>query len=229
MQPARTLVLNGGYAFALKGDGSCCAFVLVDQNAFANALFPATPTDTTTPIGAAENAGDMTTADLSTFLFPNTFLFDGTPDDCCVIGFHTYDLEPGSASNHWRERRYVVDYASWISPGIFSDPTFGDVSALSHELAEAFSDPFVGNATPWWLAPNGLCQNGLETGDVIEQLPNAQFPMTLNGFTYHPQNEALLPCFAGVAPSPAIHHAYSYPDTTVLTSPATSQNVGCSP
>jgi hypothetical protein len=72
--------------------------------------------DTTTPIGAAENAGDITTADLSTFLFPNAFLFEGTTANCCIIGFHTYDLESGSAANGWREKRSVLNYASWTLP-----------------------------------------------------------------------------------------------------------------
>jgi hypothetical protein len=226
----RTMVLiRGTYRFALNADGSCCAFVLIDGGAFVNAFFPATAADTSTPIGAAENAGDIRTRDLSTFLFPNAFLFNGDPNNCCVIGFHTYDLEPGGAANGFREKRYVLDYASWISPGIFADPTFGDISALSHELSETFNDPFVNNATPWWLAPNGLCQNNLETGDVIEGLANAQFPIILNGFTWHPQNEALLQWFAGVTPSSAISHAYSFPDTNVLASANVSQNAGCTP
>jgi hypothetical protein len=225
----RTMVLiRGTYRFALNADGTCCAFVLIDDQTFGPALFPATATDTTTPIGAAENAGDIRTKDISSFLFPNAFLYSNhDPNQCCVIGFHTYDVEPGGANNGFRERRYVVDYASWISPGIFGDPTFGDVSALSHEMTELFNDPFVNNATPWWLAPNGLCQNNLETGDVIEGLPNAQFPIILNGFTYHPQNEALLQWFAGATPSSAINHAYSYPDTTVLSVASTSQAPGC--
>jgi hypothetical protein len=226
----RTMVLiRGTYLFARNPDGSCCAFVLIDEGAFINAFFPATATDTSTPIGAAENAGDIRTRDLSTFLFPNAFLFSGSPNNCCVIGFHTYDLEPGGAANGFREKRYVLDYSSWISPGIFGDPTFGDISALSHELSETFNDPFVNNSTPWWLAPNGLCQNNLETGDVIEGLTNAQFPLVLNGFTWHPQNEALLQWFGGVTPSSAISHAYSYPDTNVLTSASVSQNAGCTP
>jgi hypothetical protein len=227
----RTMVLiRGTYRFALNPDGSCCFFVLVDILTFENALFPATASDTTTPIGAAENAGDIRTRDMSTFLFPNAFLyFNGDPTQCCVIGFHTYDLEPGGADNGFRERRYVVNYSSWISPGIFSDPTFGDITALSHEMAETFNDPFVNNATPWWLAPNGLCQNNLETGDVIEGLPNAQFPVVLNGSTWHPQNEALVQWFVGVTPSSAISGAYSYPDTNVLTSANVSQNFACTP
>jgi hypothetical protein len=227
--PARTMVLiRGTYQFGLKADGTL-RFVLVDEGTFINALFPPTATDTTTIMGAVENSGEIKTTDFSTFLFPDTYLFEGgNPNNCCVLGFHSYDVEPGSAANKWREKRYVMAYASWISPGIFGGG-FQDVTALSHEVAETFNDPFVNNATPWWLAPFGLCQNNLETGDVIEGMANATTPITLNGFTYHPQNEALLPWFAGVSPSPAIDHAYSYPDTTLLTSAAVSQNPGCTP
>jgi hypothetical protein len=226
--PARTMVLiRGTYQFGANPDGSL-RFVLVDEGTFVNALFPPTATDTTTIMGAVENSGEIRTTDLSTFLFPNTFLYVGTPANCCILGFHSYDVEPGNAANKWREKRYVMDYASWISPGLFTGG-FEDVTALSHELAETFNDPFVNNFTPWWLAPFGLCQNNLETGDVIEGMANATFPIALNGFTYHPQNEALLPWFAGVSPSPAIGHAYSYPDTTLLTSAAVSQNLNCNP
>ena len=225
----RALVLRQGtYRYALNSDGTCCAFVLIDRNAFFAALFPATPGDGSTPVGAAENAGDIATRDLSSFIFPNAFLFtDGDPTHCCIVGFHTYDVEPGSAANGNREKRYVLDYASWVTPGIFADPTFADVAPLSHEVSEAFNDPFVNDATPWWLAPNGKCQNNLEVGDVIEELPNAEYTIALNSGTYHVQNEALLQWFAGVTPSSAIHHAYSYPDTRVLTSPSVSMLPGC--
>jgi hypothetical protein len=225
----RTMVLiRGTYRFALNSDGSCCLFVLVDYNTFGNALFPTIPTDTTTPVGAAENAGEVRTKDISTFLFPNTYLyFNGDPTQCCVLGYHTYDLEPGDRTNGFQERRYVLNYSSWITNGLFKG--FADITALSHELSETFNDPFGGNATPWWLSPNGNCQNNLETGDVIEGLPNAIYPIQLNGATWSPQNEALLQWFAGIQNSNAIHHAYSYPDITVLTAPAVPQNPGCTP
>jgi hypothetical protein len=228
VQTPRTMVLlRGTYRFVLDSNGTCCEYVLIDINTFQNELFPPTATDTTTVMGAAENAGDIHTRDLSTFLFPNAFLyFNNDPTQCCVIGFHSYDLEPGTPANGLREKRYVMDYASWISPGIFSG-NFEDITALSHELSETFNDPFVNNATPWWLSPNGNCQNNLETGDVIEGLSDAQYPIVLNGTTYHPQNEALLQWFAGVTPSNAISDAYSYPDTDVLTSANVSQTVGC--
>ncbi|HLJ73206.1 MAG TPA: hypothetical protein VKU62_01375, partial [Thermoanaerobaculia bacterium] len=227
--PRTITLLRGQYQFALNSNGTCCRFILVDENVFINALFPATTTDTTTPIGAAEHAGEMTQHDLSTLLLPNTFLYEGTPANCCVLGFHSFDFEP--LGNIGLGQAYVMDYASWISPGLFG-ASFTDVTALSHEISEAFNDPLVAfdgvhNITPWWLAPNGLCQNNLETGDVIEGLPNATFPMTLNGFTYHPQNEALLPWFAFQSNSTALGGAYSYPNTSVLTGPSAPQGVNC--
>jgi hypothetical protein len=227
VKAARTMVLiRGSYRFSINITTGQLRYVLVDQATFNNALFPASSSDTSSVMGIAENSGDVTPADISTFRFPNTFLYQGDPSACCVLGFHSYDTEPGNAANGWREKHYVMNYSSWISAGLFGGG-FEDITALSHELAETFSDPFVNNATPIWVAPNGLCQNNLESGDVIEGLANATFPMTMNGMTYHPQNEALLQWFAGQSPSSAIAHAYSYPDTTVLTSPAISLFSDC--
>jgi hypothetical protein len=233
VKKARTIQLNAGtYRFSLNPDGTCCRYVLVDADTFVNKLFPSSPTDTTTPIGAAEVDGDITTQDLSIFLFPNTFLYVPTPagTECCILGFHSFDFEP--VGNIGLGKAYAMAYASWISPGIFRGNAFTDITAVSHEVAEAFNDPLVSfdgvhNITPWWEAPNGNCQNNLETGDVIEGLPNSTFPMVMNGRTYHPQNEALLQWFAFESPSSAIGGAYSYPDTTVLPSAPAPQRWGC--
>jgi len=72
------VLIRGTYRFAPNPDGSCCFFILVNEADFVNALFPATATDTTTPIGAAENAGDVRTRDISTFLFPTRFSISAT-------------------------------------------------------------------------------------------------------------------------------------------------------
>ena len=127
----------------------------------------------------------------------------------------------------------MLNYSSWISPGLFRGG-LQDVTALSHEMSETFADPFVVSdgihgLTPWWLSPNGNCQDNMEVGDVIENLPDGLFPVTLNGFTYHPQNEALMQWVVTGQPSDALDGAFSYPDTSVLPSPATFQNVNCSP
>ena len=229
----RTLSIpRGHYFFALNPDGTCCAFVLLDINIFSDRLFPSSPNDTNSPVGAAEHSGDITTKDISTFLFPNTFLyFNGNPNQCCVLGFHTYDFEPGDAGNGFREKRYVFNYSSWISPGLFV-PGFEDVTALSHEITESVNDPFVGSdgvhgITPWWLSPNGNCQNDLEVGDVIEGLPDATTTIKIGGEIYHPQNEALLPWLEFQSPSTAIAGAYSYPNMNVLTSLSPPQGVNC--
>ncbi|HKD18467.1 MAG TPA: hypothetical protein VKG23_11420 [Thermoanaerobaculia bacterium] len=221
VKTGRTITLTKGqYLFALNADGSCCEFVLIDAGVFDEALFGVI-VDTITD-------ADVTTKDVSTFLFPNAYLFIGNPNICCILGFHTYVFDD---SNPNVEQRWVFDYASWISPGLF----FGgvaDVTALSHEINELFNDPFVASdgvhdVTPWWLAPNGNCQDNLETGDVIEGLPNEVFPITMNGMTYHPQNEALLSWFEFESPSSAIDGAYSYPNEQTLTALSAPQNPGC--
>jgi hypothetical protein len=147
------------------------------------------------------NAGNFTTNGLNTTMFPNTYLFSlnvnnpNLPGGCCVLGFHTFFLD-----GVFPESRWVTQYASWISPGIFGGG-FQDVTALSHETAEAIGDPFVDNVTPNWQFPGvpataKICQNNLEEGDPIEVLPNATTPITVSErhftFTYHPQNIPLL-------------------------------------
>lgn len=238
LKPAEVMtLLKGTYSFALNRDGSCCFFVLINSRAFDQQLFPTNPAgpDNTSVIGQAEVAGNISTKDISTFLFPNAFLFNGTPSNCCTIGFHTFDFEPGNAvnlpGNGNLPRFFVLNFSSWISPGIFGGG-FEDVTANSHEIAETFNDPFVGfdgihNVTPFWLNPAGQCQDLMEDGDVIEDLPNPTFPVTINGVTYHPQNEALLPWFEFQKNSSAIDNAYSYPDETVLTELSAPQPFAC--
>jgi hypothetical protein len=151
---------------------------------------------------------------------------------CCIGGFHTFDVEPGDSSNGNLLRVFVFNYSTWDQP-IFLDPTVLDVTGLSHEVSETFNDPFVAafgpDITPWWLSPNGNCQDDLEVGDVIEGLPHQVFPITMNGFTYHPQNEALLQWFEFQSPSTAINGAYSYPDISTLTALSAVQHAHCAP
>jgi hypothetical protein len=173
------------------------------------------------------DAGNATTDAINLPLFPNTYLFSfnrANPlvrGSCCTLGFHTYFTDGASPEHRW-----ITDYASFISPGIFGGG-FNDVTAISHEIAETFNDPFVNNATPVWQFPGepGVCQGNLETGDPVEVLANATFPVTLKvagvPTTYHPQTEALLQWFAQTVPSDALHGAYSYPDLTALSAPAT--------
>jgi hypothetical protein len=258
VKTTRTMVINqdptcgigrgkGGhcnYLYALNPDGGCCFVVLIDVTTFETELFPPTfqfPPPTTTPVGAAEAAGDITTKDVATFFFPPAYLFIPVKHarPCCIGGFHSIDEEPGDASNGNLLRVFVVNYSTWFQPNFFLDPTILDVTGLSHEVSEIYNDPFVtaldgvSDVTPWWLSPNGNCQDDLEVGDVIEGLPHQVFPITMptaNGpFTYHPQNEALLQWFEFQSPSSAINGAYSYPDITTLTALSAPQKAGCAP
>lgn len=156
----------------------------------------------------------------------------GFPLDCCIAGFHTA-IEVGQTGNTTSVQTFVFASAldANVADGAFGDPTFfADVQALSHEISEWINDPFTNNIVPNWQFPGlepGACSNLLETGDPVENLSGADspsangpaFPVTLHGFTYHPQTEALLPWFTREVPSSAFGGAYSYPGNN-LTSPS---------
>jgi hypothetical protein len=211
------------YVFSLNGDGTCCRYILVNDDqpnfVFDNAFFGIIVTDIVNNV--------ITTKDISTFLFPNVYLFFGNTTECCVLGFHTYVFDPSTDP----EQRWVLNYSSWTTPGVLG-PDFQDVTTLSHEIAETYNDPFVvsdgvHNLTPFWLSPNGNCQDTLETGDVIEGLPNATFPILMNGLLYHPQNEALSQWLKFESPSSALGGVYSYPNTALLTQLSAPQKLNC--
>jgi len=148
------------------------------------------------------------------------------PVDCCIGGFHTA-FETNQVGNQIFVQTFA--FAASLDPDIsdflFNDPTiFADIFPLSHELGELLNDPFINNTTPNYQlpgAPAGACQNLLEVGDVVENLPSPSQPISLHGFTYHPQTLGLLQWFEGKVPSDAIHGDYSFPDPTRLTSPFT--------
>ncbi len=96
------VLIRGTYRFALNADGSCCAFVLIDANTFANALFPPTVsgTDTTTIVGAAETSGEIRTRDISTFLSQNAYLYIGNPNPTSTAVELISCKKPGS---FWRK------------------------------------------------------------------------------------------------------------------------------
>jgi hypothetical protein len=187
----------------------------------------------------AINAGDWTTDAMNIELWPNTFLFtpSATPlvtrGPCCVLGFHTFF----SDSSVTPEPVWVSAYASWTSPGTFTNTDILDVLPMSHEVSESFNDPFLNNATPRWTFPGepGVCQGNLESGDPVEVTAHPAFPVKLNingddgnsqgggddqKFIFHPQTEALVQWFTQTAPSDAFKGAFSYPDVTTLPTPA---------
>ena len=171
------------------------------------------------------NAGNNTTDAFNLQLYPNTFLFSinstGQFASCCVLGFHTF-FEDTSVSP---QPRFISAFASWISPGLFGTG-IEDVTGLSHEVTEAYNDPFINTVVPRWQFPgqpanSTVCQGNLETGDPVEVLPDATVAVpTREGgkiFTFHPQTEALLQWFSQGPASNAIDGAWSYPNENALT------------
>jgi hypothetical protein len=174
---------------------------------------------------------------LALFLSLDTIVYDPDDDDerlACkqqaagTVGLHTV-VDRFATKTHVGLQ--VFGYSAWLTPPAAGSPDFEDIAFLAHEVVEAVNDPFIGtanvpggpftNLVPEYMNGLGGCQNTLETGDFIEGLAKSSFPVTLNNFTYHPQNEQLIQWFSREVPSSAFQGAYSYPDTSLLSSPST--------
>jgi hypothetical protein len=145
---------------------------------------------------------------LPIFLTYNAFLFSGTPDKCCVVGLHSALASRGPGNT---ENINTFIWATHNDPGIFS-VALEDITALSHEVAEWYSDPLVSNIVPAWVKPgSSACfSNMLEVGDAIENFSNLSFLVRLNGMEYHPQDVALFSWFTRQSPSIGLKGRYSY-------------------
>jgi hypothetical protein len=107
----------------------------------------------------------------------NTFLYVHVVNNCCIAGYHG---ATASRNGNGDQQVQPYIYAGWGDPGIFLNPSFQDVLALSHEVSEWMNDPFVNNPTPPWQFANGAgCQANLENGDPLEVLENAAFPVSM--------------------------------------------------
>ena len=136
---------------------------------------------------------------------------------CCMLGFHT-SFDAGELTQVKFVQTFV--WASWMDAGILGT-NVADVTAMSHEISEWMNNPFGSNLVPAWQVPGGAgCQNNLETADPLAAMPNAGFPVPIDGFTYHPHNQVMLQWFERGATSDAFEGAYSFPDQTLATGPS---------
>ncbi len=137
---------------------------------------------------------------LPIFLDYNVF---ETENGCCILGYHGL-----------RGANQVYAVTAFSDPGIFPDtPGIQDIHAFSHEIGEIYDDPYAGNNTPFWqsqYAPEYGCNNFLEVGDP---LVGSAVPVTLNGFSYHPQELVFKSWFAKRVPSNAVNGWYSFNQT----------------
>ena len=133
---------------------------------------------------------------LPLFLTYNVYLTSG---GCCIGGYHS--------ANGVQPNGQTYAYTTTISQGV--GPVFSqDVSALSHELGEWLLDPFVDNVAPTLCALRG--NSILENGDPLENNPNfGDYPYTVNGFTFHPQDLVTMPYF-GAPPATSVNSFFTF-------------------
>ena len=214
----------GDYSYLLNADGTCCSDVFIDYNwlhGAGGALYQSI-------MKPAITRGRITQQDITNFYFPNVFLYVGTMSNCCIGGYHSYIYRPASPATHNLETRWLYTWSGYYAADVLGY-TDHDIYPLSHELAESINDPFIGSdgvhdIVPYWT--NGYdCSRYLEVADAYSG-NTLDYPITLNGYTYHVVNVALLQWFEG-RPSDAIGGAYSYPDTTGMTSPMVPQPAQC--
>jgi hypothetical protein len=107
--------------------------------------------------------------------------------DCCALGYHSAFGSP----------MQVYSVATFDNTGNFLNSE--DITPLSHEVAEAVNDPSGRNATPGWGHSGQVrgCQYNYEVGDPLTGKLNP--PITLSGFTFHPQELATFGWFYRVA------------------------------
>jgi hypothetical protein len=124
-----------------------------------------------------------------------------TEGGCCILGYHsTYPAAGGGTQ--------VYAVGAYNDPGIFSVP-IEDIHAWTHEIGEAYNDPYINNATPAWGHTGQVsgCQNNFEVGDPLTGTP---FDLTYNGFKYHPQELAFFSWFYRQSPSIGTAGLYSF-------------------
>jgi len=167
-------------------------------------------------INNLEQSADPT--HLPIYLTNQVMLFEGSPGNCCVIGYHgtrAAGYGGGSANSNGNAVVQTFAWASYVQPGFYSRANGGtdwalqDIHALSHEISEWADDPFVNNWVEPWVTPTAPqygCTNILETGDPVvgigfaigsnsfEQGPNPDGTSSADGY-YHPEDEVFLPWF----------------------------------
>ncbi|HEY2001110.1 MAG TPA: glycosyl hydrolase family 18 protein [Acidobacteriaceae bacterium] len=155
---------------------------------------------------------------------------------CCGWGTHGVDAASGNS--------FVLGSYLRAAPAIVTDR---DIQPLTQQLAEFFNDPLHdphtyfrtitarGNYFSPWILPSllagedhGCAGAGIGSNYFLLEPTNTNpkngfpastpFPARTSGFTYHLQNVALLPWYAGAAAAPK--SVYTFPDPRALSQPA---------
>jgi hypothetical protein len=140
----------------------------------------------------------VTLKDFPFFLFGNVVMYDTTTSNCCILGYHN---SMGSGATFQSYGNGLYDNTRDFSGS-------GDVSAISHEVAEWMDDPNTVNPTKPWghIGQVSGCQNNLEVGDPLS---GTVFNDTLNNKTYHLQEMAFYSWFYHQKPSQGVNGWFS--------------------
>jgi hypothetical protein len=150
-----------------------------------------------TLIPSLEGAG-LTVKMLPIFLLGNVVEYQGTPSNCCVLGFHSAVKVPTGTQT------YAVSMYDNTADFLGSQ----DVSVLSHEVGEWMDDPLVNNPTSAWghVGQVSGCQSNLEVGDPLSGSVRV---VTTGGHGFHVQELAFTSWFYHQGPSTGVNGWYS--------------------
>jgi hypothetical protein len=202
VQPAATIDVPKNQGFTVVGSSSHATIGLMSYSWFSSQL------------QNLINTRKISPKVLPIFLVNNTFLYIGTTDNCCVLGYHG---ARSSLNGNGRQQVNTYMFASYTVQGVFSpndgdtESYIADIHGLSHEVQEWYDDPFVNNEVNPWLTPTAPqygCTSDLETGDPVVGY-GFKIPMP-NGITYHPEDEVHFSWFARESPSRAAQGYYTY-------------------
>jgi hypothetical protein len=151
--------------------------------------------------GQGVNATSFPIIFLGNVVMASPFVPASPTSNCCILGYHSAFGSP--------VQTYGI--ADFDTSGFFD----GDVSTMSHEVAEWMNDPMGTNPVPSWghIGQQSNCQGNLEVGDPLS---GTLFTNTLmpNGYTYHLQEMAFFSWFLG-SPSLAAGSMFSNNGTFV--------------
>jgi len=121
---------------------------------------------------------------------------------CCIGGYHSANAGPPNGQTYAYSS--IMQQANVLG-GVFSQ----DIGALSHEVGEWILDPFTTNNSPCGI---------MENGDPLETEPNfGDFPYTVSGFTYHPQDLVFVDYFG--APVGQVNGWHTFQNETNANTP----------
>jgi hypothetical protein len=202
VQPTATFDVPKNQGFTVVGSSSHATIGLMSYSWFSSQL------------GNLITSRHISPKVLPIFLVNDTFLYIGTTDNCCVLGYHG---ATSSLNGNGKQQVNTYMFASYSVQGVFSpnegdtESYIADIHGLSHEVQEWYDDPFVNNAVNPWLTPTAPqygCTGVLETGDPVVGY-GFKIPMS-NGITYHPEDEVHFSWFARQSPSIAERGYYTY-------------------